>query len=263
MPRPASSSSPGNDYSRRKVTRASAAADPFELQGLLTTLSARDSPPAAGWAAAIVAAIAAAVVGKAARRSGDQGAAAQACELAVRLSRLAALDADVFADALEALRHATERTDQEDLRAPPSRETFSTRPHARRGSGGAALAIAGGGSRRRAARERGRPEPRSRSSARMRRPRRCWRPGAALRCRAPRRDQPRLAPGHPGAGTCCGNRGDSSSRRRRRRRELMLDEDLPRLVSAAQRRRPDRAREPVARRRSTGTGRSPAPQAAA
>jgi methenyltetrahydrofolate cyclohydrolase len=107
--RPASSSSPGNDYSRRKVTRAAAAADPFELQGLLAALSARDSAPAAGSAAAIVAAVAAAVVEKAARRSGDDGAAAQASALTARLVRLSALDADVFAAALEALRHATER----------------------------------------------------------------------------------------------------------------------------------------------------------
>jgi formiminotetrahydrofolate cyclodeaminase len=90
------------------VTRASAAADPFELQGLLTALSARDSAPAGGSAAAIVGAVAAAVVAKAARRSGDLGAAAQASALADRLIRLAALDADVFAAALEALRHATE-----------------------------------------------------------------------------------------------------------------------------------------------------------
>jgi methenyltetrahydrofolate cyclohydrolase len=121
LPRPASSSSPGNDYSRRKVTRASAAADPFELQGLLTALSARDSAPAGGSAAAIVAAVAAAVVAKAARRSGDEGAAAQASALADRLTRLAALDADVFAAALEALRHATERG-QEAVIASESRD---------------------------------------------------------------------------------------------------------------------------------------------
>jgi formiminotetrahydrofolate cyclodeaminase len=93
------------------VTRAAAAADPFELQGLLTALSDRDSAPAAGSAAAIVAAVAAAVVAKAARRSGDESAAAQASALADRLTRLSALDADVFATALEALREAAERVE--------------------------------------------------------------------------------------------------------------------------------------------------------
>jgi formiminotetrahydrofolate cyclodeaminase len=93
------------------VTGTAAAADPFELQALLAALSARDSAPAAGSAAAIVGAIAAAVVGKAARRSGDQGAAAQASALSDRLARLSALDADVFAAALEALRQATERSE--------------------------------------------------------------------------------------------------------------------------------------------------------
>ena len=87
---------------------AGPATDPFELQGLLGALSARDSAPAAGSAAAIVAAIAAAVVAKAAWRAGDQGAAAQALALAGRLTKLASLDADVFAVALGALRQATE-----------------------------------------------------------------------------------------------------------------------------------------------------------
>ena len=41
-------------------------------------------------------------------RAGDQGAAAQALALAGRLTRLASLDADVFAVALGALRQATE-----------------------------------------------------------------------------------------------------------------------------------------------------------
>jgi formiminotetrahydrofolate cyclodeaminase len=91
------------------VPGTAAAADPFELQALLAALSAGDSAPAAGSAAAIVAAVAAAVVGKAARRSGDQGAAAQASALTDRLTRLSALDADTFVAALDALRQATER----------------------------------------------------------------------------------------------------------------------------------------------------------
>jgi len=91
------------------VTGTRAAADPFELQGLLASLSGRDSAPAGGSAAAVVAAVAAAVVAKAARHSDNQGAATQALALAERLSKLAALDADVFAAALTALRQATER----------------------------------------------------------------------------------------------------------------------------------------------------------
>ena len=93
------------------MTGTRAAADPFELQGLLAALSSRDSAPAGGSAAAIVAAVAAAVVAKAARRSDNHGAAAQALALAERLAKLAALDADVFAAALAALRQATERSE--------------------------------------------------------------------------------------------------------------------------------------------------------
>jgi formiminotetrahydrofolate cyclodeaminase len=84
-------------------------ADPFELQGLFAAFVARDSAPAAGSAAAIVAALAAAVVAKAAWRADDQGSAAQALALAGRLTKLASLDADVFAVALGALKQATER----------------------------------------------------------------------------------------------------------------------------------------------------------
>ena len=71
---------------------------------------ARESAPAAGSAAAIVAALAAAVVAKAAWRADDQGSAAQALALAGRLTKLASLDADVFAVALGALKQATERS---------------------------------------------------------------------------------------------------------------------------------------------------------
>lgn len=88
---------------------AGQAADPFELQSLLGTLSARDSAPAAGSAAAIVAAVAAAVVAKAAWRANDVGSAAQALALAGRLNALAVADADVFAVALDALRQVRER----------------------------------------------------------------------------------------------------------------------------------------------------------
>jgi formiminotetrahydrofolate cyclodeaminase len=79
------------------------------LQGLFAAFVARDSAPAGGSAAAIVAALAAAVVAKAAWRANDQGSAAQALALAGRLTKLASLDADVFAAALGALKQATER----------------------------------------------------------------------------------------------------------------------------------------------------------
>jgi formiminotetrahydrofolate cyclodeaminase len=95
------------------VTGTRAAADPFELQGLLAALSAYDSAPAGGSAAAVVAAVAAAVVAKAARRSENRGAATQALALTDRLTKLAALDADVFAAALAALREATGRGELE------------------------------------------------------------------------------------------------------------------------------------------------------
>lgn len=93
---------------------AGSAADPFELQSLLGTLSSRESAPAAGSAAAIVAAVAAAVVAKAAWRANDLGAAAQALALAGRLNALAVADADFFAVALEALRQVKERGDARD-----------------------------------------------------------------------------------------------------------------------------------------------------
>jgi formiminotetrahydrofolate cyclodeaminase len=76
---------------------------------VLAAFVARDSAPAAGSAAAVVAAIAAAVVAKAAWRANDQGSAAQGLALAGRLTKLASLDADVFAVALGALKEATER----------------------------------------------------------------------------------------------------------------------------------------------------------
>ena len=116
-PRHASSSSPDNVYSRRKVTAhigpagAGRAADPFELQALLGALSHRDSAPAAGSAAAIVAAVAAAIVAKAAWRANDLGAAAQALALAGRLTLSRSLDADVFAVAREALQQVAQRTE--------------------------------------------------------------------------------------------------------------------------------------------------------
>ena len=105
---PASASAGGSSASAGETAGS---VDPFAIRTLLDTLSARDSAPAAGSAAAIVAAAAAAVVAKAARRADDAGAGAQASALAERLNGLAALDADVFATALEALRQATERDD--------------------------------------------------------------------------------------------------------------------------------------------------------
>lgn len=68
-------------------------------------------PAAGGSAAALAGAMAAALLAKAARAAGHEGAAAQAIALAIKLERLAALDADVLETARTALAGAEDRVD--------------------------------------------------------------------------------------------------------------------------------------------------------
>lgn len=68
-------------------------------------------PASAGSAAALTGAMSAALLAKAARSAGDEGAAAQAIALAIKLERLAAIDADALETARSALADADESGD--------------------------------------------------------------------------------------------------------------------------------------------------------
>jgi methenyltetrahydrofolate cyclohydrolase len=68
-------------------------------------------PASAGSAAALTGAMSAALLAKAARSAGDEGAAAQAIALAIKLERLAAIDADALETARIALADADEGGD--------------------------------------------------------------------------------------------------------------------------------------------------------
>ena len=68
-------------------------------------------PASAGSAAALTGAMSAALLAKAARSAGDEAAAAQAIALAIKLERLAAIDADALETARTALADADEGGD--------------------------------------------------------------------------------------------------------------------------------------------------------
>jgi formiminotetrahydrofolate cyclodeaminase len=75
----------------------------LDIDPLLDAIGARTASPGIGSAAALVGAIAAAVCTKSARFAFDEGAAAQAEHLRLRLTRLAHEDADAFHLALQHL----------------------------------------------------------------------------------------------------------------------------------------------------------------
>jgi formiminotetrahydrofolate cyclodeaminase len=75
----------------------------LDLREVLDALASAETDAAGGSAAALVGALAAAVTLKVARLSGQDGHAAQASLLRVRLAELAPLDAEAFADARRAL----------------------------------------------------------------------------------------------------------------------------------------------------------------
>jgi formiminotetrahydrofolate cyclodeaminase len=83
----------------------------LDVSGALAALGDPDSPPAAGSVVALAGAFAASVAVKAARASGDGGAAAQAFALCIRLTKLAARDAEALDLARQALASAGEGGD--------------------------------------------------------------------------------------------------------------------------------------------------------
>jgi formiminotetrahydrofolate cyclodeaminase len=83
----------------------------LDVAVVLEALASPVHPGAAGSAAALTGAMSAALVAKAARAAGEEAAASQAIALAIKLERLAAIDADALAAARAALADADEGGD--------------------------------------------------------------------------------------------------------------------------------------------------------
>jgi formiminotetrahydrofolate cyclodeaminase len=73
---------------------------------VLEAFASTANPASAGSAAALTGAMSAALVAKAARAAGEEAAASQAIALAIKLERLAGIDADALAEARLALAEA-------------------------------------------------------------------------------------------------------------------------------------------------------------